>query len=170
MDKISTFKPIVGDKKILDFIHSLNGDYKHDREICAKLGMPRSVSDVIRRVFGKIKKTRIIHPKELKENIIQQYKDGVPLKEISRTSNLSYGSIMSILSIAKVERSRNPGWSKIKKMRLIDMRDNKHMKWREIAQYFGKSSSSCESQYTYIKGTQKRQKDKKNEKERGPKT
>lgn len=167
MAKISTFKPIVGDKKILDFIHSLNGDYKHDREICAKLGMPRSVSDTIRRVFGKIKNKRIIHPKELKDNIIQQYKDGIPLKEISKSSNLSYGSIMSILSLAKVEKNRNPGWSKIQKMRLIDMRENKNMKWSEIAQYFGKSSSRCQSQYTYIKGTQKRQKGKKNEKEKG---
>ena len=158
---ISDFEPIVGDAEILDFIHSLNGEYKHDREICAKLGMPKSVSDVIRRVFGKVKNKKYVHPQDFKDKICQEYRDGIAIKTIAESRGLSVGSIESILTRNGVEKNRQHPWTKIQKMRLVHMREVQKLTWKEIGTYFGKSLSACELQYKYIKGIQPRQKRKK---------
>lgn len=154
----SDFEPIVGDEQILDFIHSLNGEYKHDREIMQQRNIPKSVGDVIRRVFGKVKHKKYIHPQELKDKICQEYRDGIAIKKIAESHGLSVGSIESILTLNGVEKNRNQPWSKIQKMRLVHMRDVQKLTWKELGEYFGKSLSACEQQYKYIKGIQPRQK------------
>lgn len=151
MTSHSNIKPIVNDDEILAFIHSLTGERNNDLKVCADRGMPRFVCDVIRRVFGKVKNKKYFLPDELKASVIEEYRMGLPIKQIAKNHELSVGSVYSVLSLNKVERNRQNEWSKIQGMRLLHMRDVQKLTWREIGEYFGKSSSACFQKYHNIK-------------------
>lgn len=149
--RASVIKPLTDDGEILDFIHSLNGDYKHDRKILEERGIPRSVGDMIRRVFGKVSEPRKVLTQEYKDLIIESYQSGISVKEIAKRNNTTVGSVYSILKLGGIERNRSFSWSKIQRMRLVHMRENQHLTWEEIGKYFGKTLSACHMQYMYIK-------------------
>lgn len=156
-------KPLVTDEEILEFVHSLNGERKHDQEICIARGMPRFVGDVMRRIFGKVKNPKKLHSKEFKEKVIAEYKEGRPVNQIAEDNGLTPAGIYSILHLNGIETERWHPWSKIKKMKLVHMRDEQKLTWREIGQYFEKTPTACHLQYQYIKGIQPRQRRKNEE-------
>lgn len=153
----TVIKPITTDEEILEFIHSLNGDAKHDVEICKKYGIPKSVSGMIRRVFGKVTWKKRYLSQDFKDKVIKDYQDGISIKEIAKRNNTTPGGIYSILKLNNVERERWNPWSEIKRMKLVELREKKKMKWEDIARYFGKTIGAVHLQYKYIKGLQQRQ-------------
>lgn len=146
------FVPFQSDQEILDFVHALTGDRKADTAVGKARGLNDFQISVLRQVFGKSgpANTKFVSD-EVREQIIEQYKDGVNVQEISKNFDVSVSRIYDFLAKAKCDRNRRDFWTPIKERGLMQMRDKKHMMWKDIARFFGKTINCVERKYKYMK-------------------
>lgn len=138
------------EEKVLEFYRALNGNRQHDTEVGKAYGLNRHQIDTLRLIFNKVEYHTTYITEETKDKVVDLYQSGVSLKIIQKEIGCSASQVYYILN-DRVERNRHEFWSPIKEKRLVYLREEKKLTWREIAANLGKSLNACHEKYKIIK-------------------